>query len=272
MKIFKFVLTSLMAVFILSSGLICAQSSNNGVAQGYKTNDELLKPGMFVQYADSSEKDSQLVERSSSDKQERLLGVAVSPTDSFAVVGSSDFKVYVQTSGEAEAFVSDINGQVKKGDDLVLSPLRGILMKYDITQSRKVARALEDPIDQGTEEIEVNQSSGNASSRIQKVKISILSINAANDQGRNSALARLSKSVSGKDVGDLRVIIAIVIFTFLIVIEGGIIYSAVSSSLIAIGRNPLSKGAIRQELIKVLLIALIVLFSGLTAVYLLLRA
>ena len=54
-------------------------------------------------------------------------------------------------------------------------------------------------------------------------------------------------------------------------IAGSLIYSAVRSSLIAIGRNPLSKKSIIRGLFQVVIIGLMVFLSGIFGVYLLLR-
>ena len=72
------------------------------------------------------------------------------------------------------------------------------------------------------------------------------------------ALRRASELIAGKPVNPVRVYLSLVILAMAALISGSLIYSAVRSALIAIGRNPLSKKSIIRGLFQVVLIGLMV--------------
>jgi hypothetical protein len=84
-------------------------------------------------------------------------------------------------------------------------------------------------------------------------------------------LQNATESIAQKPVSPVRVYFSLAIMLITAVIVGSLLYGAVRASMIALGRNPLARGAIVRSLVRVVLISLIVLSSGLGAVYLLLR-
>ena len=54
-------------------------------------------------------------------------------------------------------------------------------------------------------------------------------------------------------------------------IAGSLLYSGIRSSVISIGRNPLSKESITKSLLQIILTSIIIFLIGLFGVYLLLR-
>ncbi len=255
--------------------LISAPTHALGLAQGYFTDDISLQPGMAVQLSSNENIDAEEVnvERATIEGAERVIGLSAMPEDSFVVIANGNQKVFVQTSGEASALVSDVNGEVKKGDQLTISPLKGILMKANPTDPGiRFGTALEDfpttfetyPIDGGV--------SGLDEAKVASMRINLDGRSFANQKDDNiSPLAQLGRSVAGKDIGEIRVLIALVIFLIVLIAEGTIIYGAISSAITAMGRNPLAGGAIKSELFRVLLVAVIVLIVGLSATFAILK-
>lgn len=242
------------------------------VAQGYFSNDPALQPGMVVQLASEQvQADTTLVERGSIDEPSKIIGLATSPADSFVIIASGEQQIYVQTTGESKALVSDINGTVAKGDQLTISPIRGILMKASENQGIKFGTALEDFNNTDAQSYAIDGGeSGKSSTSVTTISVSLDGgsfAEQANDAGSSSVLSQLGQSIVGKSVGESRVLVGMIIFLIVLVSEGVIIYGAVSSSITALGRNPLAGGAIRKELIKVLVVAVIVLLVGLSAIY-----
>lgn len=241
-------------------------------AKGYKTTDSGLKPGMAVKLSSDSTPDNPTVERATNQDISKLVGVATEPTENLVTISSGEQQVYVQSSGEVSAFVSTLNGSVKKDDGLTLSPLKGLLARAD-ESTAIVGTALEDfPADQAeTQTIQTDK--GSSTVQIAKMTINLgekVSTTPATGPS-NTALSRLGQLIVGKEVGDLQVVVALIIFLIVLVTEGSIIYGAVTSGITSIGRNPMAKGIIRKELIKVLIIALLVLLVGLGAVQAVLR-
>lgn len=259
-RVVSFLLIALLSFILLLQGSILA------IARGYTTDDNGLQTGMIAALSIDSSSGSK-VERATQDSSDRVVGVVTTIDNSLVSVGSASTKVFVESEGQVDAYVSDINGEVSQGDTLVLSPLKGVLMKSKVgSRATIIALAATGP---GVSVTYPYEEDGEQ----KQTNISKISVN-LNRQGQNaaaaandSALARLGRSIVGKEVGEIRVLIALIIFILVLITEGGIVYGAISSAITALGRNPLARKIIRTELIRVVAIAIIVLLVGLGAVY-----
>src|SRR5690606_16509610 len=191
---------------------------------------------------------------------ENLVAFSDNPTD-----------VLVATEGEVPVYVSDVNGEVKIGDYVSVSPLRGMLMKSDDNrENRVVGVALQDFNAVSTEERQIQTSQGQQTHRIGKMRVEIsqsIVVNAITD-AQKPALVLVGESLTGKEVGQIQVLAALVIFAIVLIIEGSIIYGAIHSTVTALGRNPLAKKAVFRQLLQVSWLALVVLVIGFGAIYL----
>ncbi len=238
------------------------------MARGYASDDQDLQPGMAVALSSDGQADNPKVERATADSESRVIGVAVNPSENFVTTGSGAAQVYVQSDGEVDAYVSDINGIPRRGDLLAVSPLKGVLVVADGTMGAVIGSALEDFDDNITSNQSIDKSGTSVNVRIDKIRVNLdhkSSLVGSTDA--DSSLERLGRSIVGRDVGEIRVIIALIIFFIVLVAEGGIIYGAVSSAITSLGRNPLARRIIVQELVRVVAIALLVLAIGLAAIY-----
>lgn len=243
------------------------------VARGYATDDTSLQSGMVVALSPDGTAEQPKVERATIESGDKAIGVTVNVDESLLTTGSSSQQVYVQTDGEAEAFVSDINGAPQKGDLLAVSPLRGILIKTGTNTGTVVGTALEDFDDGGATTQNVDKEGTNLSVKIDKIRINLdRKTSGQNGQETDSSLERLGRSIVGKEVGEIRVVVALIIFFIVLVAEGGIIYGAVSSAITSLGRNPLARKIIIREMVRVVLIAVVVLLFGLASIYAILWA
>jgi hypothetical protein len=244
-----------------------------GVAKGYNTEDPELKTGMVVAIDAESTVDNPKVERASTDNAERTIGIVTSEDSSTVSISSGDKKVLVETDGEIDAYVSDIGGEVKQGDLLEVSPLKGILMKSDGADGIILGIALEDAnLPENESYSRTIEGDDQKTTTITKVRISLdqKAISTLNSDEIDSSLERLGASIVGREVSEIRVIVAMIIFVMVLIAEGGIIYGAVSSAITSMGRNPLAKDVIRSEVIRVVFIAMGVLVIGLVALYMIL--
>lgn len=259
-------LSLVLVLVLLQAGTVLA------VAKGYNTEDSDLRPGMVVAIDATSTVDNPKVERSSTDNSERTIGVVASEDSSTVSISSGEKKVLVETDGEVEVYVSDINGEVKQGDLLEVSPLKGILMKADKNDGIIIGIALEDSALPENESYtrDIN-GDDKQTTIISKVRISLdQKAISTITQKEDSSLEKLGKSIVGKEVSEIRVIVAIILFVMVLIAEGGIIYGAVSSAITSLGRNPLAKDVIRSEVLRVILVAMGVLVIGLAALYMIL--
>lgn len=257
-------------VFSVLGGLFFAVPSVIAIAKGYATDDQALRPGMVAALSEAGTAEPK-VERASLDHAAQIIGVTTTPDSELVTVASAAQQAYVQTTGEVDAFVSDLNGEVTQGDTLSISPLKGILMKTGADRVRVVGVALENFAGKPTETMSVQDGNGTREIRVAKIRVN-LDYKASTDQAIevDSSLERLGRALTGRDVGEIRVIAALVIFLIVLVAEGGIIYGAISSAITALGRNPMARKIIQKEVFKVVGVAFGVLLIGLGAIYLIL--
>jgi hypothetical protein len=266
------------SIFLLLSlfvGLLLTGSPHSRAAaltSGYFTTDTQLKVGMAVSLSETSTTDHLSVERATANGSQKVIGIVSDPNESLLAAVSGKSQVFVATSGDSEASVLDINGQIKKGDLLTISPIRGMLMKADETTTEIIGQALEDfAATSDTETITYQKSDGKSgTAHIDQLKMNINLQSIAPRNASPSYLEQVGEQLTHKDVSALQVVAAGVIFTVLLVIVGGVVYGAIANAVAALGRNPLSRNLIYGALFRMIGTAMVTLVIGLSVVYLVL--
>jgi len=253
---------------LLAGGAVLAQN----LSRGYVSDDPGVRPGMVVALSQASTAETPVVERAAPETLDKVVGIATQPGETLVALGSGRHQVYVQTSGTVEAFISDLNGEVKKGDRVTVSPLRGVLMLAS-SQDSSVGVLTDDFPAAGRQSQTIDTPEGEKTVNVAKSKIEFTRPAGAGEprNADKSALQKLGEAVTGKAVSNLQVVAALLIFLVVMVAEGSIIYGAVSSAMTSVGRNPLSKDLIRGDLLRVLALAIGVLLVGLASVYIILN-
>lgn len=241
------ILLGLMMVFVPPLG---AQGASS-IAQGFQTTDENIVEGALVSLKQNT---PNAVELSSTARVDQLVGVVGDRP--LIELSDGTNSVQVVTSGVTVALVSDINGTVRPGDRITASPIEGVGMK-----------ATESGITVGT--AQANLSSADTTDRSikdkegkqQTVKIGLIPIqvdtvyySATSDEGSSfvpSAIQDLANNIAGRQVSAIRVLVASVLLLLLLVSVVVLLYSSVKSSIISIGRNPLSENAVHKSLFQV---------------------
>ncbi len=264
-KLFLTLITGSLACF-----LMLFYVSVLAIARGYTSSDSGLQTGMVVALSlDGSNGSS--VERATQESSNRVVGIVTPGDNSLVTVSSLTAKVLVESEGQTDAYVNDINGPVNKGDLLVLSPLKGILMRANDTTGTVIGIAADTATQTST--YSYQDGSQTKDTQIAKIKINLNQQGggASASQPNDSALAKIGRAIASKEVSEIRVLVALILFVLVLIAEGAIIYGAITSAITALGRNPLGRKIINRELIKVIIIALLVLLVGLAAVYGVLR-
>jgi len=261
---------SIVACLGLSGSVLAAN-----IARGYQTNDQDLGVGMAASLAEGSSTSKQTVERATIANQDKFVGIVATKATSSLLITAKTADIFITTVGQTEAVVTDIAGDVKIGDFLTLSPLKGYLMKAENTGLKSVGVALEDFNSKSA----TVQKITNAQDQSQDVKVDSIAIevttasNVAVTAVRDKPfLSAFVKSVTGKEVNQWQVVMAMVVLFVLLVSIGSIIYSAVHTAIEALGRNPLAHSDIYRQLIQVVLISMGVLVFGGVMIYILLWA
>lgn len=255
-------LAAFLGVFFISSVV-------HAVTLSYKTDDPALLPGMVVSLSEASSSDNSIVKRAGLSDAEKLVGISTTIEDSLVTVSQANRPVFVTNEGEVHVYVVDINGPIENGDLLRLSSIKGTLEKAEQNGGGVViGTALESTDFSDAETYTASNEESSSEVRAKKVNVAINSraLSSGNNEDGQSALSQLGFSLTGKNIGEIRVLIALIMFLLVMIAEGGIIYGAISSAITSLGRNPLAKKIIRQELVRVLFVAILVLAIGLGAI------
>lgn len=242
----------------------------NGVAQGYKTSGNIVT-GMSVSLLNDT------IYPSTRENSGNLLGVVVAQTSVAVSLASGNNQAQVITNGVANAFVTNLNGDISNGDQLVPSPIEGVLMK-----ATEAGRAM------GSAQQDFNSSSTGVQKKDIKAKdgttkqASIGTIQilvARNDFVPKPAdvpkvlspFQSIFTGVAGHTVSVARTIIAVVIFAVSVIAAMIVLYSGVSNGIRSIGRNPLSKGEVYIGLFQVFAIILLILIISFAIMLLIIK-
>jgi hypothetical protein len=186
---------------------------------------------------------------------------------------SSKATVEVVTLGTVPTLISDINGSVKRGDPITLSPFPGTGMKR--VQTGRIIGVAQGDLGSAaniTTQTVKTSGGGTKSTQIGLLPVALSSGSESSNFGNIPSWIRgLANGVAGHQVSDFRVIVAMIIFTAAFVWTIILIYSGVVGGILATGRNPLSGGWVLANII-ILLIYIAVVMGVTTALaYTLLR-
>ncbi|MET1033379.1 MAG: hypothetical protein ABWX94_02680 [Candidatus Saccharimonadales bacterium] len=246
-----------------------AQGSSS-IAQQFQAKDSTVTAASLVNIAKDN---PSFVELSDSEHADQLAGIVSDKPLIELSDGASG--VQVVTSGTTFALVSNLNGDVKVGDRITSSPISGVGMK-----------ALETTVTVGTAQADLSSVKNETrtvtdkSGKGQEVKIGLIPVQVSvafysPEKDKQSAfvplfLQNLANNVTGRDVSPVRVLVAALILLLLFLSITVLLYSSVRSSIISIGRNPLSESAVRKSLFQVGVTVLAVLIFAIAIVYLVL--
>lgn len=253
----------LLLVVCVTAGLP-ATTSAAFFSQGFPAAGE-VSPGMMVSLTAQG-----VVEAATVDNVGDLLGIAVEADGApVAIASSSEQEVQVVTTGRAAVLVSDLNGSVKRGDPVTVSPISGVGMKLggDVNQ-KIIGFAQADATDSVTQQLP----SGNRQVKISRVPVLVSVSFYASRTGPLTYLQQAGTTVAGRPISGTKALLATLVLLVGIMSVSVLLYTAIRSSLISIGRNPLSASAVRGALLKVLLVAPLILGTSLILIYAILRS
>lgn len=260
-------LVLLLLILLSVNGPAAAQT----VLQGYKS-DEKLQKGMLVTLKkDDQGKVQAVTDQTLSD----MKGVVADSNDSPVTLSGEGQKIFVATEGTYDVLVSNENGKINKGDYISISSLAGIGMKAADTQEVVVGRAASN-FEGGGDSIGKTTSKDNRVVEFGRVKVDLgvtknPYVKSPDKDRVPDALQKVANGIAEKTVSTLRIYMALVVLFVTAAVSATTLFSGVRSTVIAIGRNPLSKGIILKGLMQVMLVSLIIFITGLFGVYLLLK-
>lgn len=252
-----------------ASGLAAASSAN--ISHSYQTKDSI--PVASLVSLDASQ--DNYVQPANLTTANKLVGVVVGANDSLVAIDSEDNRLQIATSGVATALVSNVNGEIKSGDMIAVSPFSGIGMKADygsrlIGLAQSSLSGKEASISSKT----VTDKDGKQQTiKVGYVKVSIAIGSAALKQKEDEKnfLQQLAKSVTGHYVSTFRLVISSFIAVMALIALVTLIYTSVYGTIVAIGRNPLAKSSIFRALLSVMGLVLMTSIVALATIYLIIR-
>lgn len=251
------------AVVVLLPAAACAAA----ISQGY-TATETIAAGAIVSQSNSKADQVSLADYGYSDN---LLGVAVTETASTLAVATSGSKIQVASSGVAQVYVSTTAGEIKAGDPITASPIRGVGMRA--TASAKIIGIAQGGFDGSSAESSTTLQSESGAKRdvkIGKVPVELQVVYYVSPDEQNPippAVRGFAAAIAGKQVTPLRIVVAGMIILTTIMAVAVILFAAVRSSIISIGRNPLAHSQIYRGLIRTVGLSVGILLFGMGAVY-----
>jgi hypothetical protein len=242
--------------------------------QGFETDEKLLRGAVVSRV----EGDESKVESANQDAVERLYGVVVRSNETAVSLTVDTSGVLVATSGRFEMLVSNINGEIENGDYLTASPINGIAMRADNRQEKTIGQAL-----QTFDTTDANQilttrvlTASDGQSRTVAVGRILADMDVRNNPlafgvQAPEVLIRIGESIAGGPVSVTRIWGALGVLVLSFATGGVIFYAGIRTSIISIGRNPLSKASVLRGFLQVTAISLAIFMIGGFAVYLILK-
>jgi hypothetical protein len=240
-----------------------------GVTQGYEASEDLQK-GSVVSVDGTKSK----VVKSNTSNDQNLAGVVVDSSSGLVGVQPAGSQVSVATSGDVEILVSTANGDIKKGDRLIASPISGVaaLDHPPAPGVKYIAVAEADFTSQSQEgkSISVELSSGGKREvRLGLIRAKLLLGNRTPGSGQDqNILTNFGKKIVGKSVSLIQVLAALAVLITTLILAGFILNGSVRGTFISLGRNPLSRDSILTGLARIIVLAVVILGVGIGGSYL----
>ena len=86
-----------------------------------------------------------------------------------------------------------------------------------------------------------------------------------------AAIQNVANAVAGRAVEPLPIILSAVIFIVMLIVVMVIIFSMIRSSIISVGRNPLSQSAVYRDVIQLSAVIIVIIAASITTIYFILR-
>lgn len=267
-------ISALLGLFILVSVALSSPVGAQTVTQGYQS-DSSLQRGTVVSLDES---DASKVLPSSKVNQERIHGVVVAANDAPLTISGDTQKTFVATIGRYDTLVSTEGGSIQPGDFLTVSSKPGIAKKAGPTDAYALGKAVtgyDGSVNQISKETITDTNQITSDISIGRIGVDIAvgynPLLKPADSTLPEFLKDATEAIAGKRVSPIRVYLSLVIIISASMISGSLLFSGVRSSIISVGRNPLSKKSITKSLIQIILTSIIIFLIGLFGVYLLLR-
>lgn len=253
---------------LLGFGLASTTFAVTSIAQSYSTKDKISLGSIVSLKKDTSDE----VVAASMKTVDNILGVVINSDSALLSLSSGEKnQVQVATSGIVQVLISDINGTIKEGDHITASPIAGVGMKA--TGNVRIVGVAQGALGNGSKQSYKDADGKEKTAQFGEVPVLVNVAYFFKEPEKTIipiALQNVANSVAGKAVSPVPIFISGAIFLIMIIIVSAMIYSMIKSSIISVGRNPLSQSAIYRDLIQLSGLMILILGVGIAAIFLIL--
>jgi hypothetical protein len=260
----------LVAMVLLGLAVPASVSAITTLSQGYLTS-ESLSLGSIVSLQNNT---SDHVSAATTANANNILGVVINADSSLlSLSNNQDNQVQVATSGVIQVLASDINGDIHQGDQITASPINGVGMKA--TNNAKVVGISQGSLSNSgsSHETYTDKAGKKHSVLLGEIPVQV-NVSYFFKQPDKTvipmAIQNVANALAGKKVNPLPILISGAIFLITLIVVVSIIYSMIHSSIISVGRNPMSQSAIYRDLIQMSALVLGILAVSLIAIFMIL--
>lgn len=247
-----------------------ASHALTSISQGFNTTDQLALGSIVSLKTNTLDQ----VVAASANNVDSLYGVVINDGSSLLSLSSSQqSQVQIATAGIASVLVSDINGSISQGDQITASPIKGVGMKA--TNNTKVVGIAQGvPVTSSNSTHTYTDQQGKKQTIILGEVPVLISATYFFKQPEKtiipSAIQNLANALAGKSVNTAPILISAAIFIITIIVVASIVFSMIRSSIISVGRNPMSQSAIYRDVIQLSALVLGILVVSLISIYVIL--
>lgn len=203
---------------------------------------------------------------------DNMLGIVINDDSSLlSVSNGGDNQVQVATNGTVPVIVSDINGPIERGDHITASPIAGVGMKAN--GNVRVIGIAQGSLSSPKKHTYKEKDGKEHTTTLGQAPVLVNVAYYFKEPEKTlipSAIQNVANSLAGRPVSTLPILVSAGIFIIMLIVVVSIIYSMIHSSIISVGRNPMSQSAIYRDLIQLSALVIAILSVGMAAIYLVL--
>jgi hypothetical protein len=262
-------LSAILSVIFLA-GLPMVAQADTFISQSYSSTQSLPLDSIVSLQNNSSD---QIVPANNANA-DNILGIVVNAQNSSLTLSNDQAnQVQVATTGTLEVLVSDINGSIGQGDYITASPIDGVGMKA--TANARVVGIAQSALNSttGSEQSYTDKTGKKQTVLLGEIPLLVNVSNYYKQADKTlipSAVQSIANALAGKTVSTTPILISGGIFIVTLLVVVSIIYSMIRSSIISVGRNPMSQSAIYRDLVQLSALVLVILVGAFVAIYLVL--
>jgi hypothetical protein len=251
------VILQLLIFFVVRAGLASAAQAN--ISRSYNATSAISN-GELVSLVSKQGNQATLANSTNSS---RLLGVAIASSQSLIAINSSNSTLQVATTGTVNVLTSTVDGNIKIGDQIAVSPFSGIGVKAST----------------GNVTIGIAESALTPSSTTSQLEVKIGSVKVGINIGKDlqglpiniNQVQKIVKDFTGKTVSTFRIVCSFVIAILALAAMVALIHSSIYASIVAIGRNPLAENTIKRTLVAITVLTVLIFGLAAVSIYFLLK-